>query len=363
MNLHLLIPGLLELPAAGLRLPALSLMLGRGQLAWAPGFSFEPWLAGRFGLEAESAPYAALRLLGEDGLAPCPHPHPLSPDGRGERRESLRDWDGTEDWFCADPVQLKFTSQGLMLADASTLDLSMTEAEALVASLNQEFPDLGRFHAAAPGRWYLRLTRPWEALTHRLTEVVGRRVDNFLPDGPDGPVWRRQFNEIQVLLHGHPVNQAREEEGRPVVNSVWFWGNGALPGSLEKPYAALATDDPLARGLARQAAVPLQPWDGQPPASGEGSLLVLADTLARPALYADEEAWRDALTALEATHLAPSLAALKSGRFESITLTAPGDRASLDIRLTRSDLWKFWKKPLTLEKLSAEDQAGPPSGD
>jgi hypothetical protein len=361
MHLHLLIPGLLELPAAGLRLPALSLMLGRGRPAWAPGVSLDPWLARRFGLDAESAPYAALRLLGEDGSEPRPH-QPLSPNGRGERRESLRDWDGMDAWVCADPVQLKFTSQGLMLAEASTLDLSMAEAQALVASLNREFHDLGQFHAAAPGRWYLRLTQISEVSTHRLTEVVGRRVDNFLPEGTDGPVWRRHFNDIQVLLHGHPVNQAREEEGRPVVNSVWFWGNGALPGSLPKPYAALAAADPLARGLARHAGIPLATWPDEALPKDAGSLLVLADTLARPALYRDEEAWRGALLALEASHLAPSLSALKSGKFQSLTLTALGDRASLDIHLTRSDLWKFWKKPFVLENLLAADQAGPLSG-
>jgi hypothetical protein len=112
MHLHLLIPGLLELPAAELRLPSLSLMLGRGHLTWAPGISLDSWLASGFGLEAGAAPYAALRLLGENGLEP-----------------------GESTWFCADPVQLKFTTQGLMLADASTRDLSMEEAQALVASL------------------------------------------------------------------------------------------------------------------------------------------------------------------------------------------------------------------------------------
>lgn len=334
MHLHLLIPGLLELPAAELRLPTLSRMLGRGRLAWAPGISLDSWLARRFGLEAGSAPYAALRRLGEDDLEP-----------------------GENTWFCADPVQLKFTSQGLMLADASTLDISMAEAQALIASLNRECPDLGQFHAAAPGRWYLRLPRPTDVSTHRLTEVVGRRVDNFLPEGPDAPLWRRHFNEIQVLLHGHPVNQARDEAGRPVVNSVWFWGKGALPGSLEKPYAALAATDPLARGLARHAEIPLATWPDEAFPKHAGSLLTLADTLARPALYADEEAWRAALLALETSHLAPSLAALKSGRFQSLTLTALGERASLELHLTRSDLWKFWRPGRPLAELDRPDMA------
>ncbi|MDD5296317.1 MAG: hypothetical protein PHU46_05330 [Rhodocyclaceae bacterium] len=356
MHLHLLIPGLMQLPADGLRLPALALMLGRARLAWGPGLSLEAWLARGFGLDADSAPYAALRLLGEPGLAPG-HPQPLSHEGRGERSESQRDRNQLGTWLCADPVQLRFTSQGLMLGDASGLDLGEAEAEALIAGLNREFSELGQFHAGSPTRWYLRPARSSSVSCHRLGEVVGRRVDAFLPEGADGPLWCRHFNDIQVFLHGHPVNQAREVEGHPAVNSVWFWGHGPLPVHTDTSFAALAGGDALARGLARAAGIPVLPWAGEPPSAPEGNVLVVADALARPALYVDEEAWREALVALESSHLAPALTALKSGRLESLTLTGLGDRASLELRLTRPDLWKFWRSSVELRELKIASDA------
>ncbi|MCZ7655242.1 MAG: hypothetical protein M5R42_14705 [Rhodocyclaceae bacterium] len=54
--------------------------------------------------------------------------------------------------------------------------------------------------------------------------MTGRTIEPFLPQGDDAREWRRFINEAQVLLHNHPINMAREAEGRPTVNSLWPWG-------------------------------------------------------------------------------------------------------------------------------------------
>ena len=36
------------------------------------------------------------------------------------------------------------------------------------------------------------------------------------------------MTEVQMLWHEHPVNLARERRGLPAINSMWFWGGGAL---------------------------------------------------------------------------------------------------------------------------------------
>lgn len=339
MHLHLLIPGLLwpnEYYKAALRdisLPALATLLGRGCLHWDAPVAPEAWLAAAFKLDP--APFAALRLGGEKGGTP-----------------------GTADWLCADPVQLSFTQQSLMLADASTLDLSMDEAQAVIDSLNREFPDLGQFHAETPERWYLRLAKPATLSSHRLDKVVGRRVDRFLPEGPDGGAWRRHFNEIQVLLHNHPVNLAREAAGRPKLNSVWFWGEGTLPAAAATPpFEAVIADDILARGFARHAGV-------EPGSAPRGfslpkapRALAVVSQLQRPALYGDLDAWCDALQGVDREWLAPALAAVKAGQLASLTLTALGDRSRLEIRLTRRDLWKFWRSASRITALDIPDLA------
>ena len=339
MHLHFLIPGLLwptEHYKAALkdaRLPALAALLGRGRPGWQAPVSREAWLSGHFGLNP--APLAALRLAGETEGDP-----------------------GRDGWLCADPVQLSFTQQGLMLADASTLDLGMEEAIAIIDSLNREFPDLGQFHAASPEHWYLRPAHPVTLVSHRLAEVVGRRVDRFLPGGPDGMAWRRHFNEIQVLLHTHAVNEAREAAGRPKVNSVWFWGEGALPdAAAPSTFDAVITNDILARGFARQAGL-------TPRATGDGLVLdagrtlTMVDSLLRPALYSDLDAWCDALQAFDRDWLAPALAALRAGRLSRLSLTGLGDRASMALDLTRRDLWKFWRPARPFPSFDIPDLSG-----
>lgn len=333
MQIHLVLPGLLW-PAAQARnhvrdlpLPALSALLGHAQLAYSAPQAPDAWLAGLFGL-GRDAPLAALRRLGEAGLPP--------PQAQGA-------------WLCADPVYLHFAREHLILSDAAELGLTEAEAEALVASLNETFPDLGHFEAGAPDRWYLRLAAPTNASFYPLSDVASRPVAHFLPEGEDAALWARTMNEAQIVLHNHPVNQAREAAGQGVANSLWLWGaGGALP-ALAPPLPRILAEGPVARGLAR--AVGLEPAPPALPEGGPDSLIVLEDLL-RPALYLDLERWRDTLVALEAAWFAPLLAALKARRLTGLRISAPGDRATLDMRVAAGELWKFWRKPRNLEDLA-----------
>lgn len=339
MHCHLLIPGLLpadqnfRATLEGLALPALSQLLGKGQRSMQPGIALEDWLGQRFQLNA--AAVAPLRLLGEGETEVC----------------------HDQDWLCADPAQLRVTSQGMMLADASTLDIRQEEADALIADLNREFADLGHFHAGTPGHWYLRPVQPVQATLHPLSQTIGRRVDAYLPQGEDAPLWRRYFNEIQVFLHHHPVNLARENAGRPVINSVWFWGNGKLPAKPSHlPYGTVIADDAMARGIARWCALPCLPETStcHAPDMAQPVLSILS-ALTRHSLYEEHEAWLTTLVEMDKNHLAPALSALKTGRLHALTLTAPGDHATLEVQLKRSDLWKFWRGPLALKQLATAD--------
>ena len=100
MQIQLLIPGLLWPvatllgPASGLALDGLATLLGRGRRQVT---AFEPYdrqLARLFGLRGDTLPMAALRRLGEaDAPAPEPGSH----------------------WLCADPVNLSFAREHLLL--------------------------------------------------------------------------------------------------------------------------------------------------------------------------------------------------------------------------------------------------------
>jgi hypothetical protein len=48
-----------------------------------------------------------------------------------------------------------------------------------------------------------------------------------LPQGEGALQWNKLQNEIQMLLFSHSVNEPREAQGQPVINSLWCYGLGA----------------------------------------------------------------------------------------------------------------------------------------
>jgi hypothetical protein len=226
----------------------------------------------------------------------------------------------------------------------------MDEAAQLAAALNAHLADFGEFLAPHPQRWYLRARRTPRILTHSPAAVAGRTLEPFLPQGEDARDWRRLINEAQVLLHNHPVNAAREAAGRPTANSLWPWGAGVLPGAAKAPAPHVQADQPLARGLAKLAGVPVALL----PQKAEDAVpqgLTFLDVLAEAAQGLDAGAWRSGLEELEARWFAPSLAALKARRTHGLRLTALGDDAIVEVTLDAGDLWRFWLRPKTLADL------------
>ncbi|QID17853.1 hypothetical protein G3580_09495 [Nitrogeniibacter mangrovi] len=339
MNLHLVIPGLLwpNEQARGfadtLRVPALTTLLGRAQCLRTDAATPEAMLRALFGVAADTEADAALRRLGED--------------------DGLR---VTDPMLCADPTHLHFARDHLLLADATDLDIRPEEADALVAGLNDTFADIGRFEAATPTRWYLYPCRDTEVRFAPLGDVTSRPVAFFMPEGPDATRWHRSANEIQVYLHNHPVNAAREARGLRPVNNVWFWGYGALPGLLTPPATRLLTRSPLGRGLARAAgceAVEPERFDALGDAD---SALVELDTLLGPSRYLDVGRWQSALEQLEQDWFAPVLAQLRARRVRSLTLSIPDERGSRVLTLTPNRLLQFWRKVESLEAFTILQQ-------
>ena len=333
IHLQLLVPGLVwPSPAArgvteGLALPALETLLGLGRCVAGPPQSYESALARAFELDEGTLPIAALRRLGE------------------------RDKDDAEgEWICADPVHLHFAREQMLLADAGDLGLDSTEANALIDALNDHFigteAEFVRFEARSTRRWYLHLKSLPLARFTPLHEAVGRPLDSFLPQGDDGQRWCHYMNECQVLLHNHPVNQKRQAQGRPTINSIWFWGPGHLPKHCGAPAPVIRAEDPLTRGLARSAGIRPEKLGGRLPAQ---DAFVVSANLLRPSLYLDIDTWRAELEQLEAGWFKPALTALRKRRLSSLRISAPGDRATLELHVRPFDLFKFWRKPRPLE--------------
>ena len=342
MRLTVLVPDLLwpepgdQDTLANLPCPGLAWLLARGQVQQAPRRDTESALAGCFGL-ADKAPLAALRLLGE----------PLTAFGPNAREGY---------WLCADPVHLRFHHERIVLADAGAFDLSDDEAHTLAIALNQTFADIGEFHVTTARRWYLRLHTAIDHEAAPLSAVAGRRMDGDLPaDGQPSPL-RRWLNEIQMFLHGHPVNEARQAAGQPAINSLWLWGGGTLADGQPPAFTSVWSSSPLATGLARAGRIPTQ---GLPdklatllaaPEAGARPLVVL-DSLQGPVLYEDGDGWRSALQNLEAAWFAPLRQAL-GGRITGIQLVAPTIYGQLTWTIGAGDRWKLWRRPQPIAALA-----------
>ena len=329
--LTLIVPGLIWTRQAladltyDLPLPAFSTLLGRGALRRMPPQDTAAILAETTGL-AGPLPAAALRRL------------------------ALSEHPGDAEWLCLDPVRLRFDQRSLIVDDPRQLQLSEAEAAELAVALAPTLAALGELEVISPGAWNLRLRAAAPAFQD-LAQATGQSASP-LPSHPDYAPWRHALNEAQIILHAHPVNQARQAAAQPLVNSLWPWGGGRLPQSVSSPHGMLWSNDPVAHGIARLLGI-----EAAPPPAGfadrtAAAPLAVIDALEHPARSGDALAWCEQLARFEADWLVPARDALQAGRLDALRLLAPGELGSAELHVGRRDLWKFWRKPGALTGLA-----------
>lgn len=335
LHLTLLVPGLCgpeSDPPVGAYFPDrprdLDRLLSRSRQLTGTGPGLEAVLCREFGLEPAAAlPVAALTWLADCADPPPPH--------------LLR----------ADPVHLRADQRYLRLFETHTVPVRADEAEQLVASINEFNAGRGwQLVAPHPHRWYLSLPDGPRLDTQPPQRAAGADIDPCLPGGADARRWHGLLNELQMLLHDHPVNRERADRGEPAINSLWLWGNGRLPADLTTSWPALCADHPLAHGLARHTGIPCGPvpetfeqWRRQ------AVPLVLLDALEWPQCYRDIEHWLDAFERLERDWLRPAARALRSGVLASLTLDACNGRRFTGGRWRQ---YRFWKSTRPFESVS-----------
>ncbi len=329
-SVHLVVPDLFlpqEVAAevcAGLVLPALETLLARAQSAPLSEESLEAWLCGAFSVADQAIAPVTLRA---DRLEP-----------------------GEAYWLRADPVHLRLQRDQLILQ--AEVPLTVDEAAQLCASLNAHFVADGLcFVAPHPQRWYLQLDAAPDMSTRPLAQVAGRDVHAHLPQGADALRWHGVFNEIQMLLFEHAVNQAREACGLLSINSVWLWGGGRAVGELARPYAKVYGDSDLAASFAQTADIPhgsLTDDASQCIAGDDGDALIVWEGLHRALQHGDLHAWREGLQRFEQCCAKPLLNALRTGRIARLTLDSPQAGAARRFVLTRGAAWKLWRRSLPL---------------
>ena len=330
MHCELTVPGLFA-QASGARAPSLELLLARARGSSAESVSLEAWLQDAFGLEDNPLAAGALTLAATGGDP------------------------ADECWGRADPVHLRLMRDRLVVVPSAAFSLTGEEAAALVESLNRHFAGRIELQAAQAARWCARLEQGFALRAETPLEAAGRDADRALREGGEAAHrWSRLLNEIQMLLHSHPVNLAREQRGELQVNSVWLWGVGAAPRVPPSPWQAVSADDPLALGFARLSgarpgALPASAFALLDRAPGEGRHLVVLDALRAPLVLGEMDRYRECIEALERDWFAPLLQALREGRIGMLTLHVP-DALGASFEAIRGDLRRFWRRPKALER-------------
>ena len=331
--LHLALPGLCW-PVAALRdlvfdlpLPALATLLGKGTVQRYPVTDSTAWLARLAGIEATTVPIAALRLL-----------------AMGQASDARQGG-----WICLDPVHLRVEKTQLIVTDPADMQLDDAEADALAASLRPVLNELGHLHVGDSMNWHLHCHDHARLNTTPLPEAIGLNADILMPQADNIRVWRRVLNEVQMTLHAHPVNAARNARGLPPVNSVWPWGEGTLPEAAPPSWSVLCANGLLWQGVAKHLGCAHHAGPACYTKDDERTLLI-SHALTTAERTGDALRWRDAMQALEKNWFAPMLAAWQAGELPEIGIHGSGAGQGMSCVLRRSDRWRFWRKaaPLTV---------------
>jgi hypothetical protein len=329
MHCELIVPGLFA-ETSGTRAPGLELLLARGRGSTSESKSVEAWLQAAFGLEDQPVVAGALTLLAANG----------------DPSEAC--------WARADPVHLRLMRDRLIVVPSGAFPLSLEEANALAEALNRHFTGVLSLQVIDAARWCARLEEELLVDAANPLDIAGRDVDLSLPGGEPGKRWHALLNEAQMLLHAHPVNEAREVRGEAAVNSLWLWGVGRAPRVPPARWQSVTATDPVALGLAHLAGARQRPL----PASAEvwlerspqdGRHLIVLDMLRAPLALGHTAEYSECIDALEARWFAPLLAALRAGRLGMVTVHIP-DSFGASFETIRGDLRRFWRRPKALER-------------
>lgn len=253
---------------------------------------------------------------------------------------------GRRTWARAEPVHLLTALDHLQLAAPVPLPLEAQESTALLDSLNAHLDGTGfALQPLTDGGWLLACPDGLQCTTAGPAEALGRNLREWLPTGRDATRLRALVNELQMVLHPHPVNERRAARGLPAVNSVWCWGIGPARPPAHRAAGDLLTDDAWLAGLWR-----IHGGRVGPPAAlaevlsdGRADLRV---TVAGPGAGAPVA---DALQALEAGVLEPARDALVAARLDRLSLLT-GARV---FELSPTARWAVWRRRRPLGEVLA----------
>ncbi|OGW38193.1 MAG: cofactor-independent phosphoglycerate mutase [Nitrospirae bacterium GWC2_56_14] len=118
-----------------------------------------------------------------------------------------------------------------IMEDFSAGHITTQEARLLIEEIDSKLgSDHIRFY---PGVSYRHLM-VWKGGKDKIEctpphDIQDKDILDYLPRGEGDEVINALMEASTELLLAHPVNKARQEKGKRMANSVWFWGQGKRP--------------------------------------------------------------------------------------------------------------------------------------
>ena len=256
-------------------------------------------------------------------------------------------------WFICQPASLHIARDHLVLTDSRELQLTESESRALFESAQPLITESGMtLEYGHPSCWFLRAD-PWQTLRTCTPDVVcGHNIDVWLPRGVGDRDWRKMQNELQMLWHTSAINEKREAEGKPRINTVWLWG-GASHHQVSNSGCALLVDSLLKQYQPHHLRSQKSFADFQTAHQAEaGSQTVLLDQLMPSALHADWASWLAAYAELDKAWFAPLATSLREGQIKKVSLHLSDTDRLQQWQISSLSMRKFWAKD-SLKRLAA----------
>jgi 2,3-bisphosphoglycerate-independent phosphoglycerate mutase len=133
--------------------------------------------------------------------------------------------------FRCNLVTLEWQDGSTVMKDYSAGHVDSQSAEQFVLAVDQALGRDGlKFY---PGVSYRHLlvwrNGPLDAFTVPPHDRIDQKVDDVLNQDGANKAVNDLMRASWPVLAGHPLNQLRNHEGKPEVNSIWLWGQGTKP--------------------------------------------------------------------------------------------------------------------------------------
>ena len=197
------------------------------------------------------------------------------------------------------------------------------------------------------GSWMMTLysCQPVLDLPHYLT-ALGKKVTHYLEQAKTSLDWFRLFNEMQMFLYQHELNQQRMREGQPVINSLWCWGADAYRDEKFSDRQWFSDDHAL-RALGELYCGCSARLDQLARSDFCSDITIVNLSLLRDLKSQHDSDLMQTLITLERECIQPLMA---QSNIQLNVLTAGPENLSYRPWLR----YKFWKKPLSLSRLNLQ---------